>query len=141
MSVSQSAIDEVTEVLEVVGPAVLLVHSAAGGVGFAIASERPELLHALVVIEPTGCPEDAASAPSVPFLALYGDRVGERGQAGRLGACQTIRDLVESAGIAAALLSYPDLGVAGNTHLMMQDDNNDLLLDDVVTWLQDNVWP
>lgn len=140
MSVSQAAIDELTEVMQEVGPAVLLVHSAAGPVGFAVAFQHPELVEALVVVEPTGCPVEPDLVPQVPFLAIYGDYVQQRGQTGRFNACQTTRELVAEAGFAAEFFSYPAMDVFGNTHLLMQDNNNHEIQADVYTWLENHVW-
>lgn len=136
--VSPSAVAELTELLEQVGPAVLIAHSAAGPAAFEVAATRPELLDALVVVEPTGCPTDVA--PPVPFLAVYGDYIGPRGQTGRQSACQTTRDLVDAAGHPAAFISYPERGVMGNSHLLMQDDNADEIAGDIADWLMDQVW-
>jgi len=139
MSVSQSAIDELTEVIEEVGPAVLVLHSAAGPVGFAVALEHPELVTALVVLEPTGCPVEPELVPQVPYLAVYGDYIQQRGQTGRFNACQTTRDLVADAGFAADMFSYPAMDVFGNTHLLMQDDNSEEIQADVLIWLESYV--
>jgi pimeloyl-ACP methyl ester carboxylesterase len=138
-SASQGAIDELTELLEEIGGGVLMVHSAAGPAGFAVALERPELVEALIVVEPTGCPTDVESVPMVPFLAVYGDYIQARGQTGRLQSCQTTRELAEAAGYLADLFSYPEAGVFGNTHLLMQDDNSEEILADVLDWLDEAV--
>ena len=46
--------------LERTGPAVLISHSASGPMVFSVAQDRPDLVRALVMIEPTGCPTDPA---------------------------------------------------------------------------------
>ena len=102
---------------------------------FDVAVSRPDDIDGLVVVEPTGCPTAADDAPHVPFLAVYGDYVEPRGQAGRFDSCQTTRDLVEDAGHPAAFFDCPGQGVAGNTHLPMQDDNNDGIAADILDWL------
>lgn len=137
---SQGAIDELTEILEQVGPSVLMLHSAAGPAGFEVARTRPELITALVVVEPTGCPEFAEEVPPLPFLAIYGDYVAERGQSGRFAACQTTRELAEAAGFPAEFMSYPELGIDGNTHVLMQDDNSADIATDILEWLSAEIW-
>jgi pimeloyl-ACP methyl ester carboxylesterase len=127
-------------VLEHVGPSVLLVHSAAGAVGFAAARARPELMTALVVVEPTGCPVQSSEIAPLPFLAIYGDYIDSRRQTGRLQSCQTTRDLVAAAGYPAEFISYPAIDVRGNTHLLMQDDNSADIFADVLAWLEQTVW-
>lgn len=138
--ISQGAVDELVELLEAVGPAVLMVHSAAGPAGFQVALDHPELVQAMVVVEPTGCPEQMEGLPDMPFLAVYGDYIQARGQAGRLAACTTTAQLATAAGHPGALFSYPDMDVFGNTHLLMQDDNNDAIAGDILGWLEQKVW-
>jgi hypothetical protein len=44
--------------------------------------------------------------------------------AGRHQACETTARLINEAGGKADVISLPKLGIAGNTHLLMQDTNN-----------------
>lgn len=124
--------------LERIGPALVVPHSMGGQVAFALARQRPELFHALVVIEPVGCPrtaEQVAPIADLPFLAVYGDYIESRGQAGRLEACRETARLIREAGGRADVLSLPDEGVRGNTHLLMQDDNSLEIADRIVAWI------
>ena len=62
--------------LQRTGPAVLMPHSAGGPVIFNTARRNPDLVSAIVVLEPTGCPtaaEDVEPIAHIPFLAVYGD--------------------------------------------------------------------
>ncbi|MGM0389430.1 alpha/beta hydrolase family protein [Natrinema limicola] len=124
-----------------VGPSVLLVHSAGGGSGFAVAQAVPDLVERIVAVEPVGAPTDpqtvAEMGGDAPFMGVYGDYVDERGQAGRKEATQTTADLAEETNPASTLLSLPDEGISGNTHLMMQDDNNGEIANRIITWIGD----
>ncbi|MBU8861639.1 MULTISPECIES: hypothetical protein [unclassified Micromonospora] len=110
--------------LERTGPAILLAHSAAGSAAFAVADQHPEQVVAVVAVEPVGCPAEAGQVPTAPTIAVYGDRIAERRQTGRLDACRSTVGLVDAGGHPGRLVYLPDEGVRGNTHLMMQDDNS-----------------
>ena len=124
-----------------IGPSVLLVHSAGGGSGFAVAQTVPDLVERIVAVEPVGAPTDpqivAEMGGDAPFMGVYGDYVGERGQTGRKEATQTTAELAGEVSPASTLLSLPDEGISGNTHLMMQDDNNGEIADRIFTWIGD----
>ena len=51
------------ELLEKIGPAVLLTHSAGGPAGWLIADARPDLVKAVIAVEPLGPPINAISGP------------------------------------------------------------------------------
>jgi pimeloyl-ACP methyl ester carboxylesterase len=125
--------------LDRVGPATLLVHSAGGASGVAVARAAPALVERVVAVEPVGCPTDetavAEMGDEAPFMAVYGDYVAERGQTGRKEACATTARLASEWAEASRLLSLPDEGVRGNTHLLMQDDNNDRIADRILSWI------
>ena len=130
------------ELLERAGPAVIVLHSWAGRTGLQAAAQRPDLVRGVVVVEPVGCPSNPADPffeTGVPFLAVYGDFIEERGQAGRLGACRSTAENLSKRGVPAGMLVLPEIGIAGNTHLMMQDDNNDDIAGRIVTWITDHV--
>jgi len=44
-----------------IGPSVLLVHSAGGGSGFAVAQTVPDLVERIVAVEPVGALTDSAN--------------------------------------------------------------------------------
>lgn len=130
--------------LEAKGPAVLVVHSAAGAPGFALAGKRPDLVHAVVAVETVACPvgKGAAVHPlgTTPLLALYGDHVEERtagNHRGRHAACKQAATELAALNTPARFIDLPvDLQVYGNSHLMMQDNNSDDIAALIRNWLQ-----
>ena len=59
-----------TALLDRIGPAVLLVHSQAGAFGWLLADARPELVKAIVAVEPFGPPyRDESALKNVPDRA------------------------------------------------------------------------
>ena len=49
--------------LDAIGPAILLTHSAGGPAGWLIADGRPDLVRAIIAVEPLGPPAQALSGP------------------------------------------------------------------------------
>lgn len=59
--------DRLSRLLDRIGPAVLLTHSASGPVGWLVADRRPGLVKAIVAVEPMGPP--FADIPNIGGLA------------------------------------------------------------------------
>ena len=136
------AVANLLELVQQVGPSVLVLHSAAGLGGFQTAARLPDLVKAVVVVEPVGCPSDEDDPffeTETPFFSVYGDFIAERNQTGRLNACRETVRILSERGVPASLLSLPDVGVTGSSHLMMQDDNNQDIADQIVDWINENV--
>jgi pimeloyl-ACP methyl ester carboxylesterase len=58
------------ELLDIIGPAILMSHSAGGPMGWLVADARPHLVKALVAIEPMGPP--FAANPQLGFSLEWG---------------------------------------------------------------------
>lgn len=128
--------------LEKTGPAVLMPHSMGGTTVFEVAASRPDLVKGLVAIEPVGCPRSndaVANWTSVPFLAVYGDYVDERGQTSRRDACNKTVQLINDAGGNGSMIELTKEGVFGNTHLMMQDNNSAAIAARILAWIDTSV--
>ena len=125
--------------LQRTGPAVLMPHSAGGPVIFNTARRNPELVSAIVVLEPTGCPtarEAVEPIAHIPFLAVYGDYIESRNQTGRLAACRATAALVREMGGRGDMLELTEEGIRGNSHMLMQDDNSAHVAARVMEWLE-----
>ncbi len=125
--------------LEEIGPATLVLHSAAGATGIAALQTRPELINALVMIEPVGAPTDEELVESLladkAYLAVFGDHFDTRHMQGRFDACLETARLVAAAGGRAKMLHLPAQGVRGNSHLLMQDTNSHAIAEQITAWL------
>ena len=125
--------------LQRTGPAVLMPHSAGGPVIFNTARRNPELVSAIVVLEPTGCPtarEAVEPIAHIPFLAVYGDYIESRNQTGRLESCRATAALVREMGGRGDMLELTEEGIRGNSHMLMQDDNSADIAARVMDWLE-----
>lgn len=108
-------------------PCAILFHSQAGQFGFRAAQLRPDKVRALVAIEPSGFgdPERAAALGAIPTLVLYGDNIDQdpRWTIIRRNGLKWV-EIQNASGGRAEVVQLPDLGIRGNSHMMMMDRNN-----------------
>ncbi len=123
-----------TELLNDIGPAFVVLHSASGVSGFALAKAHPKLVRGMVVVEPVGCP--AAPPPGVPLLAMFGDHMEVRPQMpARQAECDASVAALKAAGTRAEMYALPAMGIRGNSHLMMMENNSDALAGMILRWI------
>jgi pimeloyl-ACP methyl ester carboxylesterase len=134
--------DAIVALLEMTGPALLMGHSAGGPAAVNAARARPDLVKGFIMIEPTD-PPDASDFPvfaGKSMLGVYADYIDSRGQTSRKAATEAAALLFAQNGGVGDVISLPDdLGIHGNTHMMMQDNNNDFGADLISDWLETHV--
>ena len=140
-SAGRSYSDALVSLLDNIGPSIVMAHSAGASVTVNAATNRPDLVKGMFMIEPAG-PPDAGDFPALAgmsMLGVYGDYITSRNQTGRKDATEAAAILFEQFGGVGEVISLPeDHAIFGNTHLMMQDNNNDFIADLMLTWLTDN---
>lgn len=124
--------------LERTGPAVILGHSQGASLAFQVAQSRPELVKALVAVEPyaTGDRDQVEKFRRIPVLWVLGDHM-ERHPAwkeSREKAYQFHQTLVD-AGCPSRMLELPEVGILGNSHMLMMERNNYEIADLIQGWL------
>jgi hypothetical protein len=119
-------------------PCVLLTHSQGGLFGLKVAEARPDKIKAVVAVESAsaGNPAKAAALKNVPVLMVFGDNVDLHP---RWVAYRKL-DLEYAAAVRAAggkvdVINLPDVGIRGNSHMIMMDKNNDAVADVIQKWL------
>ncbi|HWG68444.1 MAG TPA: hypothetical protein VN692_03420, partial [Steroidobacteraceae bacterium] len=107
------------ELLDRIGPAILLTHSMGGPFGWLVADARPGIVKAIVAIEPVG-PPFGEIGPSLGTL-----RWGVTADASPSSRIDhgTV-DFLRQAGVAAEHLRLEEIGIRGNGHLMMLERND-----------------
>jgi pimeloyl-ACP methyl ester carboxylesterase len=125
------------ELVDKVCPCVVLVHSQAGSFGFKVAEARPDKIKALVLAEPSsiGHKDKVASLKNIPMAIVYGDNAKDHPRWGKIR--QNVHDyagLIKQAGGSVDLIDLPDIGIKGNTHMMMMDKNSDQVADVIQKW-------
>jgi pimeloyl-ACP methyl ester carboxylesterase len=120
-------------------PCVVLVHSQAGQFGYKVAQARPELIKALVAVEPAavGHGDQVAKLAGIPILVLYGDFIEQDSR------WPTIRsngiafaDAVKKAGGSVEVVDLPKIGIKGNSHMIMMDKNSSEVAAYIQAWLE-----
>lgn len=132
--------------LDAIGPAAVMVHSQSGAYGMELVRRRVQRVRALVNIEGDMVPctaEDVARYfVHVPMLSLWGDySFGAAGRNGdeRRNGCRDTVGAIQAAGGKARLLLLPDIGIRGNSHMLMLDRNNLEVAEHVHQWLRETL--
>jgi pimeloyl-ACP methyl ester carboxylesterase len=122
---------------------VLISHSQSGFYPFQTAALNPQDIAAIVSIEPGACPlatGDLTPYMKMPILVLFGDYVDLSPRwAPRLKQCREFAEAMKKAGGKTELVLLPDLGIKGNSHMLMQDKNSLEIAAWLVAWLNKNV--
>ncbi|NOG73213.1 esterase [Roseicella sp. DB1501] len=125
--------------------AVLVSHSQSGIYPFQTAALNRAGIAGIVSIEPGACPSakaDMAPYRDLPILVLWGDYVDQSSRwALRLKGCRDFAAAAHAAGgkVENAVLS--ELGIKGNSHMLMQDRNSLEVADWLEAWLTRAVGP
>ncbi|MCL6645638.1 MAG: esterase [Dehalococcoidia bacterium] len=126
--------------VEKVCPCVVMVHSQSGSFGFRVAEARPDKIRALVAVEPTlgGDKAKVALLKEMPVLAVYGDNIKDHPRWSRIRkGVDAYTDLLRQAGGRVDVLDLPELGIKGNSHMIMMDRNSDVVAGLIQKWLAD----
>lgn len=136
-------IDKITAgliaVIDHLGPCIVITHSQSGVPGRRAAAARSSLVKGLVALEggaalPKGSPEEAALA-KVPLLQLEGDFMTDEAKNNRKAITNRLREI----GGDATTTVLPEIGLKGNTHMMMMDKTSEAVADVVENWIRDHV--
>ena len=138
---NDDTVNGIRQLLDRIGPSILLVHSASGTPGFEAARNNSDDVLAVVNIEPVGCPTEALEQwDGIPVLSVFGDHMEVRPQMPpRQRNCQTTVDYLQANGTAADMFALPRMGIRGNSHLMMDELNSSELMAMILEWLEDNI--
>ena len=123
--------------------AVLVSHSASGNFPFFVVARSAEGVAGIVSIEPGSCPAvdgDLSPYLKMPILVLWGDYVDQSTRwAPRLKQCREFAAAATKAGGHVENVVLPEIGIHGNSHMLMQDDNSLQVADWLQRWLEKNI--
>jgi pimeloyl-ACP methyl ester carboxylesterase len=140
LSTDDAIIDAYVALIDKVCPCVILAHSEGGDFAFRAAEQRPDKVKAMISVEPaTSGGGTPAAVKDMPLLLVYGDYIDQdpRWVAYRKAAL-AYADAMREAGGKIEVVSLPERGIKGNSHMMMMDKNNQAVLDVIAKWLVDN---
>lgn len=129
-----------TALVDKVCPCVLLFHSQAGGFGFTVAQARPDKIKAIVAVEPAvaGDKAQAGRLKNIPTLVVYGDYIPLDSRWPKMRQIGVdYAEAIRAAGGSADVVNLPDVGIKGNSHMLMMDKNNAQVSDLIQKWLTD----
>lgn len=123
---------------------IIMAHSQGGGYAEKIAQMYPDFIKALILIEPAALPEsdeDLSAFQKIPQLYVFGDYMSEDYKVVHSWV-SSVRDNIPRwrktlDGINAdyTWMSLPDMGINGNSHMLMMDNNNDEIAKMISDWL------
>jgi len=128
-STSKLQAGAVRKAIERIGDVIVLGFSQGGGLSFQAADTDRIRIKACIGIEPHGVPTQFQSGiPRIPALMVFGDFIEQ--DAYWRDMARRGRDALDAwsrAGGRAEVCNLPDLGIRGNTHMMMMDRNSDAI--------------
>ena len=126
--------------------AVVMGHSQSGRFPLEAALTDPAGIKGLVALEPAGgcnatiySDQQIATLATVPILVVFGDHLAGTTWQAAFDNCNAFVTRVNAAGGNAEMLYPPDLGIFGNSHMLMTDKNSDQIADLILKWIDENV--
>ena len=129
--------------------AVLMGHSESGFFPEEAALINASGIRGIISIE-MACrtdmkPQQIGTMSKIPILVIFGDHLGDvKGRfasiwPANLETCRKFVQQVTAAGGDAQLMYLPQMGIKGNSHMLMQDKNNLQLADLIIAWIDQHV--
>ncbi len=130
-------VNALASTIERIGDVILLGFSQGGGLSFHAANKHHDRVKACIGLEPHGVPmQFDPGLPGTPALVVLGDFIEQdaywRDMASRGRASM---DAWSRAGGRAEVCALPEIGLRGNTHMLMMDRNSDAVLSVLIQWL------
>lgn len=123
------------ELLDRLGHVHVIAHSQGGVFALRLAHEKPGRIGALVVIEPGSIPrmDESTRRYEVETLFVMGDNIEQDARWPHMR--RRLHDFHLSHP-STTWLSLPEIGEAGNSHMLMMDSNSTVIAHHVETWLK-----
>lgn len=126
--------------------AVLVGHSESGLFPMDAALTNASGIRGLILIEPYDkCRANALTSQQmavlakIPMLVVFGDHLSGTYWQTSYDDCRSFATKMKDVGGKVTILYPPDLGIFGNSHMIMLDKNNDKIADLIIQWIRKNV--
>jgi hypothetical protein len=143
MPTPNPTVARLSELAQQLKESVLISHSQSGIYPFQSIALNPAGIKGIVSIEPGACPSatgDLKPYLNVPILVLWGDYVDQAPRwAPRLKDCREFAEAATKAGGRVHQVVLPEIGIKGNSHMLMQDSNSLELADWLWNWMDKNI--
>ena len=131
---------------------IILAHSQGGLFSLEAALKNAENIKGIIMLESSSDLDvnktDVSVFKDIPFLFVYGDFLGEEycidgykwpGAFAWEGSMRNLHHKILSMGGDSTWMELPKLGIRGNTHALMMEDNSDTIADLICDWLKQHV--
>lgn len=128
-----------TALVDRVCPCVVLAHSQGGPFAFRVAQDRPDKVKGLVLVEPAGFGDKARAhvLKDTPMVAIFGDFIAQDARWPTIrGNVLRFMNEVGKTGNTPDVIDLPQIGIQGNSHMMMMDRNSDQIAGIIQQWLE-----
>ena len=127
----------------------MVSHSQSGAFPIETALRSNKGIKAIVMLEPGGTgdyytAQQISQLTDIPILVIFGDNLkNDTGMRGHVwqncyeGWSRFVKR-VNDAGGKATMIHLPDMGIRGNSHMMMEDTNSHQIADIVLDWCKNN---
>ena len=138
---TQKSVAAFTQLVDTVGPSVLLTWSSSGLLGYLTAAERSETVKGILAIELSPDAFDHISdeqlkrLSKVPILIVIGDRADDRVKTSR-----AFQKRMQAVGGHVTVDVLPEAGIFGNGHALMVEKNNKQIMYRMIAWLEGTVY-
>jgi pimeloyl-ACP methyl ester carboxylesterase len=128
--------------------AILMGHSESGFFPEQAALIDPSGTKGIISIEmpcvTSLSPAQISILAKIPTLVMFGDHLGDSPNGinswpASFDSCNQFVKQVTAAGGDAKMMSLPEMGIKGNSHMLMQDKNNLQLADLIISWIDGHV--
>jgi pimeloyl-ACP methyl ester carboxylesterase len=136
LTTGEAAVAAFEAVLQRVGRCCVVAHSQGGEVAFRAAARQPHLVSCLVALEPSGFSDIPAAFEALAVLFVSGDYMDKDPLWISLSAqTEVFAQKLANVGARVDRWVLPDMGVNGNSHMIMMDDNSAEVATMVSQWI------